>query len=46
MVELNDCICKFPRDYGGRKPVRPTSILKDDGQLTKGPGAGVFVSAF
>ena len=31
------CICKLQRVHGGRRPVRPTAVLKDDGQLTKGP---------
>ena len=33
-----DCIRKLQRVYAGRRPVRPTVILKSDGQLTKGPG--------
>ena len=33
-----DCIRKLQRVYAGRRPVRPTAILKSDGQLTKGPG--------
>ena len=32
-----DCIRKLQRVHGGRRPVRPTAVLKDDGQLTKGP---------
>ena len=38
MVELArwDCICKL-RVHGGRRPIRLTAVLKDDGQLTKGP---------
>ena len=33
-----DFIRKLQRVYAGRRPVRPTAILKSDGQLTKGPG--------
>ena len=25
------------RVYGGRRPVRPTAVFKDNGKLTKGP---------
>jgi len=32
-----DCIRKLQRVHCGRRPVRPTAILKNDGQLTKGP---------
>ena len=32
-----DCIHKLQRVHCGRRPVRPTAILKNDGQLTKGP---------
>ena len=32
-----DCICKLQRVFAGRKPLRPTAILKNDSQLTKGP---------
>ena len=33
-----DCIRrKLQQVHGGRRPVRPTAVLKDDGQLTKGP---------
>jgi len=31
------CIHKLQRVHGGRRPVRPTAILKDDGQLTNVP---------
>ena len=30
-------LCKLQRVYAGRRPVRATKILKNDGQLTKGP---------
>ena len=32
-----DCICKLQRVFADRRPVRPTAILKNDDQLTKGP---------
>ena len=32
-----DCIRKLQRFYAGRRLVRPTAILNNDGQLTKGP---------
>ena len=32
-----DCIHKLQRVQGGRRPVRPTAILKNDNQLTNGP---------
>jgi len=32
-----DCMRKLQRVHGGRRPVRQTAVLKDDGQLTKGP---------
>ena len=32
-----DCICKKQRVYAGRRLVRPTAILKNDGQLSNGP---------
>ena len=31
-----DCIHKLQRVHGGRKPVRPSAVLKDDGQLPEG----------
>ena len=32
-----DCIRKLQRIHGGRRPIRPSAVLKDDGQLTEGP---------
>ena len=31
------CVCMRACACGGRRPVRPTAVLKDDGYLTKGP---------
>ena len=30
-----DCIHKLQRVHGGRRPVRPTAVLKDDGQFLR-----------
>jgi len=38
-------IHRLQRVYGGRRPVRPTAVFKDNGELTKGPSE-VLVSAF
>ena len=32
-----DCIRKLQRVHGGRRPVRPSAVLNDNGQLTEGP---------
>ena len=32
-----NCIHRLQRVYGGRRPVRPTAVFKEDGQLTRGP---------
>ena len=32
-----DCIHKLQRVCAGRRPVRPTVVLKNDGQLTNEP---------